>query len=248
MVDQANKFTIVMSGNHDIARERHAIQALLQRQCDALILHSKALPDEELSELASGSTPIVFINRQVPGCEERCVWLDNQAGITTACQHLLDAGHSRIAFITSDDEEFVDGQQRMAGYRVALQRAGIELDPALIGRAFADEKGGYVAMSELLERGVPFTAVLGFNDAMVAGAISCLLERGYKIPQQVSVVGFDDIPYARYIYPKLTTVRYPIEEMGERAAELALRLLDHKPVEGLALKFEAELVRRESVA
>lgn len=103
-------------------------------------------------------------------------------------------------------------------------------------------------MSELLERGVPFTAVLGFNDAMVAGAISCLLERGYKIPQQVSVVGFDDIPYARYIYPKLTTVRYPIEKMGERAAELALRLLDHKPVEGLALKFEAELVRRESVA
>ena len=142
----------------------------------------------------------------------------------------------------------MDGQQRMAGYRFALQRAGIELDPALIGRAYADEKGGYVAMSELLARGVEFSAVLGFNDAMVAGAISCLLERGYKIPQQVSVVGFDDIPYARYIYPKLTTVRYPIEEMGERAAELALRRLDHKPVEGLALKFEAELVRRESVA
>ena len=73
MVDKANKFTIVVSGNHDAARERHAIQALLQRQCDALILHSKALPDEELSELASGTTPIVFINRQVPGCEDRCV-------------------------------------------------------------------------------------------------------------------------------------------------------------------------------
>ena len=181
MVDKANKFTIVVSGNHDATRERHAIQALLQRQCDALILHSKALPDEELSELASGTTPIVFINRQVPGCEDRCVWLDNQAGITTACQHLLDAGHRKIAFVTSDDEEFVDGQQRMAGYRFALQRAGIELDPALIGRAYADEKGGYVAMSELLARGVEFSAVLGFNDAMVAGAISCLLERGYKV-------------------------------------------------------------------
>ena len=157
MVDKANKFTIVVSGNHDATRERHAIQALLQRQCDALILHSKALPDEELSELASGTTPIVFINRQVPGCEDRCVWLDNQAGITTACQHLLDAGHRKIAFVTSDDEEFVDGQQRMAGYRFALQRAGIELDPALIGRAYADEKGGYVAMSELLARGVEFS-------------------------------------------------------------------------------------------
>ncbi|MGL6166060.1 MAG: LacI family DNA-binding transcriptional regulator, partial [Aeromonas veronii] len=149
MVDQANKFTIVMSGNHDIARERHAIQALLQRQCDALILHSKALPDEELSELAAGSTPIVFINRQVPGAEDRCVWLDNQAGITTACQHLLDAGHRNIAFITSDDEEFVDGQQRMAGYTQTLARAGIAFDPALVSRAYADENGGYVAMSEL---------------------------------------------------------------------------------------------------
>ena len=228
MVDKANKFTIVVSGNHDAARERHAIQALLQRQCDALILHSKALPDEELSELASGSTPIVFINRQVPGCEERCVWLDNQAGITTACQHLLDAGHSRIAFITSDDEEFVDGQQRMAGYRFALQRAGIELDPALIGRAFADEKGGYVAMSELLERGVPFTAVLGFNDAMVAGAISCLLERGYKIPQQVSVVGFDDIPEASVSMPPLTTIATEPRARGRQAAERILARM-HNP-------------------
>jgi LacI family transcriptional regulator len=247
VVDRADKFTIVMSGNHDEVRERHAIQALLQRQCDALILHSKALPDDELSELAAGSTPVVFINRQVPGAEDRCVWLDNQAGITTACQHLLDAGHRQIAFVTSDDEEFVDGQQRMAGYTHALQRAGIAVNPALIGRAFADENGGYVAMTALLARDVPFSAVLGFNDAMVAGAISCLLERGYKIPQQVSVVGFDDIPYARYIYPKLTTVRYPIEAMGGRAAELALRLLDHKPAEGLILKFEAELVARESV-
>ena len=186
--------------------------------------------------------------RSVPGSEDRCVWLDNKAGITTACQHLLDAGHRKIAFITSDDEGFVDGQQRMAGYHHALQRAGIEPDPALVGRAFADENGGHVAMSALLALGAEFSAVLGFNDAMVAGALSCLLERGYKIPQQISVVGFDDTPYARYTYPKLTTVRYPIEAMGGRAAELALRLLERKPVEGLTLKFSAELVQRESVA
>ena len=73
VVDRADKFTIVMSGNHDEVRERHAIQALLQRQCDALILHSKALPDEELSELAAGSTPVVFINRQVPGADRKSV-------------------------------------------------------------------------------------------------------------------------------------------------------------------------------
>lgn len=248
IVDEANKFTIVMSGNHEELRERHAIQALLQRQCDALILHSKALPDEELAELAQGDTPVIFINRLIPGAEDRCVWFDNQAGIETACQLLIDRGHSRIAFVTSDDDTFVDGRQRMEGYRVTLAKAGIAVDESLIGKAFADEQGGYVAMAELLERGVDFTAVLGFNDGMVAGAISCLLERGFRIPEQVSVVGFDDIPYARYTYPKLTTVKYPIEAMGERAAELALALLEGDPMPGLPRKFEPELIVRESVA
>ncbi|QCG47849.1 LacI family DNA-binding transcriptional regulator [Aeromonas schubertii] len=248
IVDEANKFTIVMSGNHEELRERHAIHALLQRQCDALILHSKALPDEELAELAQGDTPVIFINRLIPGAEDRCVWFDNQAGIETACQLLIDRGHSRIAFVTSDDDTFVDGRQRMEGYRVTLAKAGIAVDESLIGKAFADEQGGYVAMAELLERGVDFTAVLGFNDGMVAGAISCLLERGFRIPEQVSVVGFDDIPYARYTYPKLTTVKYPIEAMGERAAELALALLEGDPMPALPRKFEPELIVRESVA
>ncbi|MEW7866375.1 LacI family DNA-binding transcriptional regulator [Aeromonas diversa] len=247
VVDGANKFTIVMSGNHEENRERHAIQALLQRQCDALILHSKALPDEELAELAQGDTPVIFINRLIPGFEDRCVWFDNQAGIETACQLLIDRGHRRIAFVTSDDDAFVDGRQRMEGYSVTLAKAGITLDEALIGKAFADEQGGYVAMAGLLDRGVDFTAVLGFNDGMVAGAISCLLERGYRIPEQVSVVGFDDIPYARYTYPKLTTVKYPIEAMGERAAELALALLDGDDMPTLPRKFEPELIVRESV-
>lgn len=247
VVDAANKFAIVMSGNHEEERERQAIQALLQRQCDALILHSKALPDEELAELAKGDTPVVFVNRLIPGVEDRCVWFDNMAGIKMACQHLVDKGHKKIAFVCSDDEEFVDAIQRMQGYRATLDEAGIAYDERLVGKAFADEQGGYVAMAEVLARGVEFTAVVGFNDAMVAGAIACLLERGYRIPDQISVIGFDDIPYARYTYPKLTTVKYPIEAMGERAADLAMRLLDGRETASLECKFLPELVLRESV-
>ena len=116
VIDKANKFTIVMSGNHDEERERHAIEALLQRQCDALILHSKALPDEELLELAQLDTPVVFINRLVPGAEDRCIWLDNREGTLCAMRHLIAKGHRQIAFITSDDEEFSDARHRLAGY------------------------------------------------------------------------------------------------------------------------------------
>lgn len=247
VIDKANKFTIVMSGNHDEERERHAIEALLQRQCDALILHSKALPDEELLELAQLDTPVVFINRLVPGAEDRCIWLDNREGTLCAMRHLIAKGHRQIAFITSDDEEFSDARHRLAGYLDGLKEAGIEADARLIATAYADEIGGHVAAAELMSREQPFTAFVAFNDAMAAGAISYLIEQGISVPEQISAVGFDDIPYIRFIRPKLTTVRYPIEAIGEQAAELAVRLLDEKPLDGVQLKFVPEMVIRDSV-
>ena len=247
VIDKANKFTIVMSGNHDEQRERHAIEALLQRQCDALILHSKALPDEELLELAHGPTPVVFVNRQVPGAEDRCVWLDNREGTLCAVRHLTSQGHQKIAFVTSNDMSFTDATQRFEGYKQGLQEAGLSFDEQLVAAGFPDEVGGHSAISELLSRQVAFTAFVGFNDAMAAGGISCLMEHNIAVPETVSVVGFDDIPYIRFIRPKLTTVKYPIEAIGEQAAELALRLLDNKPVDGICLKFVPEMVGRDSV-
>lgn len=247
VIDRANKFTIVMSGNHDEQRERHAIEALLQRQCDALILHSKALPDEELLELAQLDTPVVFVNRLVPGAEDRCVWLDNREGTLCAVRHLVSKGHKQIAFITSDDEEFSDACQRLAGFKEGLQEACLSFDEKLVATAYADEVGGHVAAAELMSRNLPFTAFVAFNDAMAAGAISYLVEQNIAVPEQVSAVGFDDIPYIRFIRPKLTTVSYPIEAIGEQAAELAVRLLDEQPLDGVQLKFVPQMVIRDSV-
>ncbi len=247
VVEQAKKFSMVMSGRHEAQRERECIEFLLQRQCDALILHSKGLSDEELQELAAGETPLVIINRLVPGLEEQCVYLDNLEGAAVATQYLIDQGHQKIAFITTDDEEFVDGRERMEGYKSTLKAAGIECNPALVRNAFPNEEGGSHAMRDLLESGEEFTAVFGFNDAMVAGAISVLREEGVQIPQEVSVVGFDDIMYARFVHPKLTTVRYPIQEMGARAAELALAMLDKRTIDQEELCFHPKLIERESV-
>ncbi|MCD8547377.1 MAG: LacI family DNA-binding transcriptional regulator [Aeromonadaceae bacterium] len=247
VVDRVNKFSIVITGNHDEHRERHAIDTLLQRQCDALILHAMALPDEELAELVKRDTPVVFVNRLVKGAEDRSIWFDNAEGSRVAVRHLVEQGHSRIAFITSDDQSFVDAQQRFAGYRQGLEEAGLPFDETLVVKAYPDEVGGHVAVKELLDRKAEFTAFVGYNDAMAAGAISFLLEHGIQVPEQVSAVGFDDIPYVRFIHPKLSTIRYPIEKMGEQAAELAVRLLDNKPVDGLRLKFEPELIERNSV-
>lgn len=91
-----------------------------------------------------------------------------------------------------------------------MREAGIEFKPELVATAYPDEIGGYAAAKELLVKQAQFTALVGFNDAMVAGAISCFIDNGIAVPAKVSAVGFDDIPYIRFIRPKLTTVSYPI--------------------------------------
>ncbi|WP_026959703.1 MULTISPECIES: LacI family DNA-binding transcriptional regulator [Aliagarivorans] len=251
VVAESGKYVIVMSGRHDADKERHAIEILLQRQCDAVIVHSMALSDEELQEIADCDTPFIFINRLVPGFEDRCIHLNNNEGCYKATQFLIEKGHRDIAFVTTDDLAFSDGTHRYNGYVQALEDAGISLNEQLVVRAFPDEMGGSRAVEMLLERDTPFTAVVGYNDSMVAGALSALRDRGYNIPQQISVVGFDDNHYARFVHPKLTTVRYPIEDMGKRAAQLALDILDTKDKEGqmpniMDLEFHPQLIVRDS--
>ncbi|WP_432452517.1 MULTISPECIES: LacI family DNA-binding transcriptional regulator [unclassified Agarivorans] len=251
IVDMAGKYTIVMSGHHSAEKERHAIDILLQRQCDAVIVHSMALSNEELREIADCKTPFIFINRLVPGFENRCVYLDNSEGTYKSTRHLQEKGHKDIAFITTDDLSFTDGVERLSGYRQAMEQISAPIDEQLIARAYPDEVGGSQAVSQLLERGMSFTAIVGYNDSMVAGAVSALRDKGFDIPGQISVVGYDDNHYARFVHPKLTTVRYPIEDMGKRAAQLAIDILEKKGKEIepniIGLKFIPELIVRDSV-
>ena len=136
VVDRVNKFSIVITGNHDEHRERHAIDTLLQRQCDALILHAMALPDEELAELVKRDT--LWCSSigwsKVPKTDPSGLIMPKAAGV--AVRHLVEQGHSRIAFITSDDQSFVDAQQRFAGYRQGLEDAGLPFDESLVVKAY----------------------------------------------------------------------------------------------------------------
>ena len=221
----ANKFVIVMSGKHEHDREKNSIDALLLRRCDALVVHSKALSDEELIEISRSDVPIVFVNRLIPTLEDRCVWVDISAGMETAVNHLLKQGHKRIAYIASDEVNNQDAKDRRDGYRRALDNAGIEFDKDLVSLAFPDEIGGHNAIESLLMRDVGFTAFVAYNDAMAVGAVSALTENNINVPNEVSAIGFDNNLITNFIKPKLTTVRYPIEEVGETAAKLALNVL-----------------------
>lgn len=247
-VEAAGMHLIVASGKALADRERDAIQFMKQRRSDALIVQAEALGDAELIELARTSeVPIVVFGRWIAELEGRCVHLDNEAGGRLATEHLLGHGHRVVAHVTGP-MAFPDARQRLLGYRMALERAGIAYDDRLVVEGDFREAGGRAATRRLLERAPEVEAIFVANDQMAAGAIRAIRDLGRDVPHDVSVVGFDDVLLAQYLSPTLTTVRQPLYEMGRAAASIALTLLHGKDEGEVRTRFEPELVVRQSVA
>ena len=247
VVMAAGKHVIVTAGYHQADQERSAIRFMQERRCDGLVIHSKALPDAEIIELIERGVPVTLVNRLIPGHEARSVYLDNEFGAYLATRHLIRNGHQNIAYVGTNIA-IEDGQSRVAGYQRALSEAGIELDERKMVKAFPDEEGGNYAMSEVMARDLGITALFAYNDAMAAGAVMMLQDAGWHVPQQVSIVGFDDVILARIIKPHLTTIRYPVNEMGALAAQLVLHELDPRfEINEHPLRFTPRLIERQSV-
>jgi|TARA_B110000503_G_scaffold128255_1_gene198958 LacI family transcriptional regulator len=247
VVMAAGKHVIVTAGYHQADQERTAIRFMQERRCDGLVIHSKALPDAEIIELIERGVPVTLVNRLIPGHEERSVYLDNEFGAYLATRHLIRNGHQNIAYVGTNIA-IEDGQSRVAGYQRALSEAGIELDERKMVKAFPDEEGGNYAMAEVMARNLGITALFAYNDAMAAGAVMMLQDAGWDVPQQISIVGFDDVILARIIKPHLTTIRYPVNEMGALAAQLVLHELDARfEINEHPLRFTPRLIERQSV-
>ncbi|WP_427981991.1 substrate-binding domain-containing protein [Agarivorans sp.] len=235
---------LISNGLVSAETEQQAIETLLEQRCEAIVVHSKALSEQALIGYAEAVPGLVLINRYIPAIAHRCVWLDNQAGGEAAARYLLSLGHRNIACITSN-YDIEDPRLRLAGIQDALQQQGLSLNEQ--ASAEPNEIGGEQAAQNLLARGLNFTALIVYNDAMASGVISVLCDNGYRVPEDVSVVGFDDVLLSRYLRPKLTTMRYPIEMMAMEAAEMALKLANQEPVASLH-KYLPTLVKRDSVA
>ncbi|MBC7646395.1 MAG: LacI family DNA-binding transcriptional regulator [Pseudopedobacter sp.] len=235
----------IFSGGHSRkSEERRALDVLRSRRVDALIVVGSFLPDALLLELAK-ETILVMVGRRVSGLEAQCVFLDNVQGGLDATTHLTTLGHRRIAFVTGNNNH-PDSAERFQGYCTALSTAGIPFDPQLVVAGDFGEQSGLMAVDALLSQGVRFTALFAANDQMACGARLALYRRGIRVPDDISLIGFDDLKHVLYAIPPLTTVRQPMLEMGQCAARLALNLLEGKsPPEHT---FSPTLVVRESTA
>ncbi len=248
IASEQEKQLLIGSGYHDADKERNAINLLINSRCESLVVHSKGLSDSELCKLANEIPGMVLINRIVPKIASRCIALDNHKGSYIATEHLIRNGHKHIGYICSS-HNIEDAHDRREGYLEALRDNGIKVREEYIEYGEPDENGGEQATVNLLAKNIPMTAVATYNDYMAAGCMALLQENGIRIPEDMSVIGFDDGHIARYIYPRLTTIRYPIQVMANEAVRLSLQLTAKKVTEGSKHKlFMPILVRRASVS
>ncbi|WP_299258026.1 LacI family DNA-binding transcriptional regulator [uncultured Kushneria sp.] len=241
---RANVSLLVASGGGEAAREQEAVNFLLGRRCDGLIVHADALSDETLTALAT-TTPLVVFNRRVPDIDAHCISLDNEYGGYLATRHLLDQGHQSIACLTGPLRQ-QDAAERLAGYQRALHERGIPVDEQAIIEGDFTEQGGEQGMMTLLAREMAVTAVVAGNDDMALGAMTILRARGVAVPRAMSLVGYDNEACARHVVPALTTVHAPLEEMAQAAAERLLKLIAGASLPA-STPFMPTLIERETV-
>ena len=202
---------------------------LRSRRVDGIIVLTGRLSDQALKTYAR-SLPIVATGRSISGPGLIGLNFDNFEGGRLATQHLTDLGHRQIAFI-SGDVEHPDADERLRGYRAALKAAGIAFDARLVVPGGYQEVDGLRAVGHLLSTRQRFSAIFAANDQMALGAMLGLHRHSLRVPDDISVVGFDDLPSSMYSTPPLTTIDQPAFELGHLAASAMLRLLaGEKPV------------------
>ncbi|HEY3267000.1 MAG TPA: LacI family DNA-binding transcriptional regulator [Armatimonadota bacterium] len=210
-----------------------------------VLLIGTRVNDPAIRQCRESKIPFVVVSNSVPDPDVNSVDCDNRSGAQEATRHLLRLGHTRIAFI-GGPEGSANARDRLAGYQTALAEAGIFEDPALIAGGQFEEQRGRNAMQRILARGVRPTALFAANDVMALGAMKALKREGLRVPDDVAVVGFDDVPLAQHVEPALTTVHQPIYQLGRRAAEILTAQIISGSTDATRAMLRTRLVIRES--
>jgi LacI family transcriptional regulator len=220
-------------------------ELLRSRQTDGVVISGPRVDDPALPRLVADGFPIV-LQGSLAGLDSPSVDVDNVAGARLATEHLIELGHRMIGYITNAPLAYTAAAERLVGYRAAHRSAGLPLDDRLVVEAEFDASSGHRAMATLLASG-PVSAVFIASDVVALGAFAALHEAGLRCPDDVSVVGFDDIPLAAYFDPPLTTVRIPAHDLGLAAGSALLDRIAGRPVPARTL-LPTELVVRSSTA
>jgi DNA-binding LacI/PurR family transcriptional regulator len=240
-----NYYLVLISAKLDPERERHCLRSLFQQRLDGLILAPTFadLLEDEIDELLDHTSPVVFIT---PHPDADCAYADVRSGSEELMDHLIALGHRRIGFVHGVARECL-ASTRVAVYREKCHSIGAPFE-RLVARCGHTMQDGYHAAQELLGLDDPPTAIWAVNDLLAIGALRAIRERGLRVPEDVSLAGFDDIAFAAQLYPPLTTVDMRGQEVGRRAARLLFRRIEDPALHPTHEMLDTELVVRSSTA
>lgn len=215
---------LLCNSNRQHEREERFVHMLRAKQVDGVVITPHGEPLALIEPLLRARIPVVVLEHDLP--KVHCIVIDEMQGGQLATQHLIELGHRRIALIRRMPNSALS-TERFAGYRQALSAAGIAYDQQLVVECAAGQAAGAKAMHHLLALDHPPTAVFTHNDVLAMGALHAIHCAGLRVPEDISVVGYDDITSAAYLSPPLTTIRCPKAEMGALAASIILDLVRH---------------------
>jgi len=209
------------------AKERNYLQLLIEKGVDGLVLVSTGDDEEAMRLLENREIPKVIVDREISGLHMDSVLVDNQQGGYSAARYLIELGHRTIGCIMGPSNITPSGQ-RIEGFRKGLKEGGLLLDENMVATGDFKSFGGYEGFKKLLRGELVPTAIFVCNDMMALGALNAARELGIDVPEQLSLIGFDDIALASLINPNLTTIAQPKYELGETGAELLLKRINNK--------------------
>lgn len=245
IADSEGYSVILADSQADSERELRIVRAFNERRVDGIVVMSSRVGARYVSLLSERRIPIVLINNQRRDQFVHSVTIDNVKASFDAVRHLIDLGHRRIAYLGNQLGVYSD-PERFSGYRRALAEADIPFQPEFVVHGDYTPEGGVIAMKKLLALRERPTGVFCYNDMLAMGALHAMRGR-VQVPRDISIVGFDDLFFAPFLEPPLTTISQPKKEMGKLAMRLLLDLLNGKETEK-TIHVDGELVIRKSTA
>lgn len=242
---EENYSVFLCNSSEDLQREREILQTLQEKRVDGIVLCSSRLSDEDLQHAISGFPAVVLTNRQLENTDVSAVLVDHFQGGYDAATHFLNQNHQKIGYISGPPISR-GGMQRAEGFYAAMKTAGFDFNSQWERQCSPTIEDGFRATNELLVESPEITAIFCYNDLVAIGTLKACRELGRNVPQDIAIIGFDDIPIAALVTPALTTCSVPCFELGTRAAELLLTRLKDTNSIVQEIIMRPELVVRDS--
>lgn len=236
---------LLLEVSEDYENSESYLKLVRSNSIDGVLYSGPRFNDAALQAMVDQGVPTVLMGA-LPDTPYYSVDIDNEAAARQAVSHLVRLGHRRIACITNSPPIYAAGQTRLKGYQDVLAASGIPFDPALVRFGHFNSDSGYEQMNSLLEDGVDFTAVFVASDVVAFGAMMALREAGRRIPQDVALVGFDDVPQSRFFDPPLTSIHLPVDDLAHHASQMLIQLVQGYNPPQRRLLLDTQLVVRDS--